>query len=125
MITVKIKGSFKNSERFFKEAVETYPRKVEQILHRYGQMGVNALRQFTPKDSGETAAYWDYKVTRTGIVWTNSKHTDTDAPLALMLQYGHGTRGGGYVQGIDYINPALKPIFDQISRECWKEVQNL
>lgn len=94
-------------------------------LDRYGRMGVEALRQATPKDTGKTAASWNYRITRgrdsASIEWVNSNIVD-GVPIAVILQYGHGTRNGGYVQGRDYINPALQPVFDQIAKEAWKEV---
>lgn len=91
-------------------------------LDSFGQRGVDALRQATPVDTGETAAEWYYEIRRSptsvGIFWMNS-HMIGTVPLAVMLQYGHGTRNGGYVQGIDYINPAIKPIFDEIVNAAW------
>jgi len=87
--------------------------------------GVLALRLATPVESGRAAASWDYEITkRRGVyilTWTNSDIED-GFPVAIMLQYGYGTGNGGYVQGIDYINPALRPIFDEISAELWKVV---
>jgi len=94
-------------------------------LDQYAREGVAALANATPIDSGLTAASWDYEITRSGrsysIIWTNSNTVD-DLPIAIMLQYGHGTGTGGYVQGQDYINPAMKPIFDQIAAKVWKAV---
>ncbi|HNX63451.1 MAG TPA: HK97 gp10 family phage protein [Candidatus Limiplasma sp.] len=95
------------------------------LLTLYGQAGVEALSAATPKDSGETAGSWSYEIvqkpTGVAIVWSNSNMND-GANIAVLLQYGHGTRNGGYVQGVDYINPALKPIFERIANEAWKEV---
>ena len=95
------------------------------ILEKYAKEGVNALAEGTPIDSGETANSWNYEIraTRNGAViyWTNSNIVN-GVPIAMILQYGHGTRNGGYVQGIDYINPALQPIFDKMSNEVWREV---
>lgn len=125
MIRIKLKGNFKNTERFFRNATTTHKTKLRQIFHKYGQLGVQALQRATPKDTGETAGSWGYSVKDTGITWTNSKILTNGTPLAILLQYGHGTKNGGYVQGIDYINPALKPIFDNLSEECWREVQSL
>jgi hypothetical protein len=88
-------------------------------------MGVNALSAATPEDSGETANSWYYEIVRDGkywsIIWGNT-HIEQGRPIAVLLQYGHGTRTGGYVEGRDYINPALQPIFDQIATEAWKAV---
>ena len=123
--TIKVKGDFKNSEKFFNGAITKLPSAIRSIFAKYGQMGVEALRTYTPQDTGETANSWSYEIHNWGISWNNSKNIGTDAPLAILIQYGHGTRNGGYVQGIDYINPALRPIFDQIADECWKEVQSL
>jgi hypothetical protein len=86
---------------------------------------VEALREYTPKDTGETADSWSYEIENWKIIWTNTKILTNGTPLAILIQYGHGTRGNGYVQGVDYINPALKEIFDMISDGCWKEVQDL
>lgn len=122
MIRIKHKGNFRNTERFFERAVKATPM---QILERYGQAGVMALASATPVDSGETAAAWGYEITQNpdgySIFWTNS-HINQGVNIALILQYGHGTGTGGYVEGIDYINPSLKPVFDQLADEAWKEV---
>lgn len=95
-------------------------------LDKYGQMGVKALREATPRDTGLTAESWDYVIEQgkdsVTITWTNS-NTNRTIPIALLIQYGHATRKGGWVQGIDYINPALKPIFDQIAKSAWEEVR--
>lgn len=97
-----------------------------KVLDRCGQMGVEALRANTPVDSGKTAASWSYKVERslgrTTIVWFNSNILKNGQPLAIMLQYGHGTGTGGYVMGRDYINPALRPVFDDILDRVWRVV---
>lgn len=94
-------------------------------LERFGQAGVAALRAATPVESGETANAWFYEVIQEkgswSIVWGNN-HVDDGRQIAVLLQYGHGTRTGGYVQGRDYINPALAPIFDQMAAEGWKVV---
>jgi len=95
------------------------------LLHRYGQMGVDALARSTPIDSGLTKAKWSYSVDQSrgkhSITWYNSNVED-GAVIAILLQYGHGTGTGGYVQGRDYINPAIRPLFDRIADEVWKEV---
>lgn len=122
MITVKQKGDFKNLEKFLKKA-----RSVDyiRILERYGEEGVRALSNATPKDTGLTASSWSYTIKKTNgsysLSWTNS-NIQNGVPIAILIQYGHGTRNGGYVQGIDYINPALKPIFDKMSADIWREV---
>lgn len=94
-------------------------------LDKYGQMGVKALRDATPRDTGKTANSWDYVIEQNKdsvtITWTNSNE-NRSIPIALLIQYGHATRNGGWISGIDYINPALKPIFEQIATSAWKEV---
>lgn len=98
-----------------------------KILHRFGREGVTALSQATPYDTGLTSQSWDYEVTTTRdsyvITWTNSNVVN-GVPIAIILRYGHGTGTGGYVQGRDYINPAIRPIFDKFADEAWKEVVN-
>lgn len=95
------------------------------ILAKYGQRGVEALREATPKDTGETANSWYYEIKQdrneATISWCN-RNVNDGVVIAAIIQYGHGTGWGGYVQGIDYINPAMKPIFDDLANECWKEV---
>lgn len=98
-------------------------------LESYGQAGVSALAQATPKETGETALHWYYRITRTDryvrIDWYNSNVDDTGTPIAVLIQYGHATGTGGYVQGRDYINPAMRPLFDQIANDIWKKVSTL
>lgn len=122
MITVKCQGSFDRSEFFLKRLLKL---DIKETLEKYGRLGVEQLRAYTPKDSGETADSWDYEIhigaDRQSIVFTNSNIND-GVPIAIILQYGHGTRNGGYVQGIDYINPALNSIFDELADEAWREV---
>jgi len=97
-------------------------------LDKYGKQGVTALSQATPKDSGLTATSWSYTISRSNgtiaIEWNNS-NIQNGCPIAVILQYGHGTGNGGYVQGRDYINPAMRPVFDKILDDMWKEVQGL
>ena len=122
MIRIKHKGNFNKIEKFF---VRMSGAEYLNILERYGRAGVSALASATPTDSGKTAAGWDFVIEHgskmTSIGWINTNDND-GVNIAIILQYGHGTRTGGYVQGIDYINPAMKPIFDQMSQEVWKEV---
>lgn len=98
----------------------------DRILARYAEMGVQALSAATPIDTGETASSWDYELVRkpgaVTIYWTNS-HIEHGVSVALILQYGHGTGTGGYVEGIDYINPALKSTFDAMIDAIWEEVK--
>ena len=123
MIKMTRRGSFKNAERFFDNSKDL-SRRLRTAFERYGAQGVEALRSATPKDSGLTADCWSYTIEDWGIGFTNTNIREGYS-VALLIQYGHGTRNGGYVEGIDFINPALKPIFDQIAEECWKEVRNL
>lgn len=124
MITFKHKGDFGRTTKFLNSALKS---NFKDILNRYGQMGVDALAASTPLDSGETASCWNYEVTgnRNGmsVIWTNS-HMNQGVNIAIILQYGHGTGTGGYVQGRDYINPAMRPIFDGMAEAIWKEVSS-
>ena len=125
MIVIKQSGNFNNTERFLKGAKKLH---IEKILDRFGKEGVRALASATPVDSGLTANSWGYDVSVSrgsySITWTNSNVVN-GVPIAIILQYGHGTGTGGYVQGRDYINPAIKPIFDMIANAIWQEVVNL
>lgn len=121
MIKVKVGGSFKKTEKFLQRN-----KKLKlSSLDKYGQEGVRALAAATPTDTGTTAASWYYEIERTdshtSIIWKNSNIVD-GVPIAVILQYGHATRNGGYVQGTPYINDALKPIFEKIADSAWKEV---
>lgn len=122
MITVKVKGSFAKTEAFLKKASKM---QICAILNKYGAKGVEALSKNTPVDTGLTAESWSYEIVETGsgykIYWKNSNIVD-GVPIAIILQYGHGTGTGGYVQGRDYINPALQPVFDELADSAWKEV---
>ena len=115
-------GSFANIENFLKRALES---DITAELNVYGQRGVDALASATPVGSGETAAGWRYRIIKhkngTGIEWYNVHEVD-GVNVAIILQYGHATGTGGYVQGIDYINPAIRPIFDEIADGVWKKV---
>lgn len=122
MVVIKQRGNFNKTEAFFKQSLKPNYR---QILEKYGREGVSALSSATPVDSGETANSWDYEIRTYGtsftISWTNSNIVN-GVPIAIILQYGHATRNGGYVQGRDYINPAIRPILDKIADEAWREV---
>ncbi len=124
-ITFRHKGDFSKTEKFFNSLLKL---DYLNVLERYGQAGVAALAAATPKDSGLTAASWDYEITHNGkettIAFTNS-NISNGVNIAIILQYGHGTKGGGYVAGRDYINPAIQPIFDKMANEAWREVTNL
>lgn len=123
-ISVSSSGSFKNSLSFLTKARNS---RTYLELDRYGQMGVAALARATPRDTGLTAESWEYKITKSytgwSIAWYNANEND-GANVAIMLQYGHGTGTGGYVPGYDYINPAIKPVFDKIADEVWKKVNS-
>ena len=123
MFKITHKGSFKNAERFFDNSKDL-SRRLRTAFDRYGAVGVEALRSATPLDSGATASGWSYEIENWGIGFNNSNINDGYA-VALLIQYGHATRNCGYVTGIDFINPALRPVFDKIAEECWKEVQKL
>jgi hypothetical protein len=118
MITITQKGNFNNTERYLRKLSEG---DLVSVLNRYGSLGQNALSNATPVESGETAGAWYFTIVhRKGyysIRWHN-RHIEDGVPIAVILQYGHGTRNGGYVQGRDYIMPAIRPIFDQISAEA-------
>lgn len=124
MIRVTTRGSFRNAEAFLGRMKS---RSYLTALAKYGPIGVAALKAATPVESSATAEGWYYEVVdRPGyfaIHWLNSHVEDPgQIPVAVLIQYGHGTRNGGYVLGQDYINPALAPIFDQIAADMWKEV---
>ena len=125
MISFVVKGDFNKTEGFLKGLKE---KKFYKKLDQYGAAGVRALSAATPRDTGKTAASWDYRIEDYGdhvsIVWTNS-NVQNGVNIAIILQYGHGTRNGGYVQGRDYINPAIQPIFDELADSAWKEVTAL
>ena len=122
MIKVTSKGDFHKTKRFLEHSYE-YVKHLD--LGKYGDAGVNALASHTPRDSGATANSWGYKIKRERgritISFYNS-NIQNGVPIAIILQYGHATRTGGYVEGRDYINPAIQPIFDQIANEAWQEV---
>lgn len=122
MIKVSAKGDFRKTEKFLKKS---FGRNYESILKKYGEKGVNYLSSATPMDSGETAASWYYEIIQNdsymSIVWKN-RNVVKGVNIAVIIQYGHATRNGGFVEGIDYINPALRPIFDELADACWKEV---
>lgn len=121
-VTVTQKGSTKNTMSFLKRILS---RSYLQNLEHYGQLGVDALASATPVRTGATANAWRYRIEvdnrATKITWTNSNTVD-GCNVALLIQYGHGTRNGAYVQGIDFINPAMKPIFKGFADDIWREV---
>lgn len=115
-------GDFAKTSKLFHRLTELrYAGK----LRIYGERGVKALSAATPNESGETAGAWSYEIEEqsgsVSIYWRNS-NVNKDVNIAIILQYGHGTRNGGYVEGIDYINPAMRPLFQEMANEVWKEV---
>lgn len=126
-IDVKVSGDFKGIEGFFSKIKRSY---VFNHLEKYGEMGVRALRDATPVDTGETRDSWGYEITQKSngditISWTNSRRAgNTTIPVVMLLEYGHATRSGSYVEGLDFINPALKPVFDKMAADAWEEVTN-
>ncbi len=122
MIVVEAKGNFKRLDAFLNKMSRG---DLFKELDKFGREGVNALASATPIDSGMTASAWNYEIRNSGgswtISWTNS-HIVDGVPIAIILQYGHGTGTGGYVQGRDYINPAIQPVMDRIAENVWKAV---
>lgn len=122
MITITQRGDWKKTRQYLNRLSRV---ELAAVLNRYGQVGVNALSSATPVESGLTASSWYYEIVQrrgySSIRWKNSNIVD-GRPIAVLLQYGHGTGTGGYVQGRDYIMPAIRPVFDQIAADAWKEV---
>lgn len=122
MITFRHKGDLSKTTRYLAKAKGFDP---SRILDRYAQEGLSALASATPAESGQTASSWYYEIeyskNSASITYYNS-HSNKGVNIAIILQYGHGTGTGGYVQGRDYINPAIQPIFDKIANDAWKEV---
>lgn len=123
MITFEQKGNFKKTDTFLEKMLEFSKL---GFLDKYGRMGVAALSAATPIDTGETMHSWEYEIVRekdtVSIVFSNT-HVEDGVNIAVILQLGHGTRNGGWVEGKDYINPAIQPIFDEILREAMEEVK--
>lgn len=125
MITFRHKGNFDKLTIYLEKA-----KKTARLgdLDKYGRKGVAALASATPVDTGLTASSWYYEIKRqNGVVALNfcNSNINNGVPIAIILQYGHGTRNGGWVEGRDYINPAIQPIFDQIAKDAWREVAEL
>lgn len=125
MITFRQKGDFSKLSRYLERAKEAARI---GVLDKYGREGVAALASATPVDSGKTAGSWYYEIKRqngtVSIIFNNS-NINKGVPIAIILQYGHGTGTGGWVEGRDYINPAIQPIFDRIADEAWREVTKI
>lgn len=123
MIKVISKGNFKKTEEMLKRS-GNWSSKID--LDKYGSKGVAALKEATPKDTGLTANSWSYNIIRSKnsvIISFENSNINDGVPIAIILQYGHGTRNGGWVEGYDYINPAVRPIFDELAKAAWKEVK--
>lgn len=122
MISFEQQGDFKNLEKLLSFSKRA---NLDRILNHYGELGVQALSEATPVRTGKTSSSWTYKVERDSggakIVWSNT-NVNKGENIAILLQYGHGTGTGGYVRGIDYINPTMKPIFDKLAEDLWTEV---
>lgn len=123
-ISFESSGSFDKTESFLRNAPKA---NIRSILESLGHRGVQALSSATPQESGLASGSWYYEVKRTRggweIIWSNSD-TESGFPVAVMVQYGHATGTGGWVQGRDYINPAIKPIFEKIADRAWKAVKS-
>ena len=122
MVVIRHRGDLKKTRNFLERIVR---RNYRDVLEKYGQRGVDALSAARPKDTGKTAGSWEYEIEQTQTGYTigfNNTNLNHGVSIALLLQYGHGTRNGGYVQGIDYINPALRPVFEKMADEAWQEV---
>lgn len=122
MLKIRHKGNFSKTTKFLHHVLRF---DYKTILNRYGKMGVEALAEATPRDTGRTAEAWKYDIEESSngvsIVWSNENIND-GVNIAVILQYGHGTNNGGYVVGRDYINPALQPVFDKMANTVWKEL---
>lgn len=122
MIGLSGSGNFDHLRGF---ADRIFKRDIYADLDTYGQMGVDALASATPKRTGKTAASWYYKVlkgSKPGIAWFNDNEDAAGTPVVILIQYGHGTGTGGYVQGRDFVNPAVLGLFDQIANDIWEKV---
>jgi hypothetical protein len=125
MISITSRGEFTNFKRFTEKILRG---EIFSELSRFGEEGVNALSKATPVRTGLTAASWQYRIVkdRQGyrIEWYNTNTVMGNTPIVILIQYGHGTRNGGYVAGRDFINPAMRPIFDKIAENVWKKVSS-
>lgn len=125
MISFRHKGDFSKTRRYLERAKEVARL---GILDKYGREGVAALASATPVESGQTANSWFYEIEHSSgssAIRFNNSHINKGVPIAIILQYGHGTGTGGWVEGRDYINPAIQPVFDRIVQEVWREVTKL
>ncbi len=122
VISFRQTGDFRKTERLLSGLIGA---RALRKMHKYGEQGVVALQNATPRDSGDTASAWTYEIVqapgRTAIYWKNS-HVENGVNIAIILRYGHATRNGGFVEGKDYISPAIRPVFEKMADEVWKEV---
>ena len=122
LVVMKQSGSLKNFEGFL---YKNRKRRLYQLLNEYGKQGVELLRDATPVDTGKTASGWDYEIEVSSqgvsLYWVNN-NVNEGVPIAILIQYGHATRIGSYVHGVDYINPELRPLFESMATKLWKEV---
>lgn len=125
MITIKKQGDYKKANSYLEKLLEIVHL---GILDKYGKKGVEALKAATPKESGKTANSWSYEISHSensaSITWSNS-NTNRGYNIAILIQYGHGTGTGGYVRGTDYVNPAMKDVFEEIANEVVKEIKGV
>lgn len=125
MVKVINKGSFQNTENFLKGSSDN-TKKIMKVLERYGQLGVSELQKYTPVDTGKTAMSWRYEIkVQNGsaiLSFHNDNITKMGIPVAVLLQYGHATKNGYWIDGIDYINPALEKVFNRLADDAWREV---
>lgn len=126
-VNFEVKGNYTKFEKFLVKNLHIKAL-VKKILAKYGDRGVELLKEATPKDTGKTSESWSYDIEQDAngnwqIVWKNSNVVDGWANVAILLQYGHATKNGGFVQGIDYINPAIQKVFHEMADEAWKEVK--
>ena len=125
-INFEHRGNFNNIERFLVKSLRLSPL-IRPILDKYGRKGVEYLKEATPKNTGKTSESWKYDIVKDSdnkyqIVWSNTNVVDDWANIAILLQYGHATRNGGFVKGTDYINPAIEKVFQGMANEAWEEV---
>jgi mRNA-degrading endonuclease RelE of RelBE toxin-antitoxin system len=123
MIRLANRGNFNKTMSFFR-GTKTLSQKWKSIFEKYGEKGLKILKRYTPKDTGDTANKWSYRITKRAIIFENS-NVNKGIPIVVLIQYGHATRNGGYVPPNDFINANIKPIFDKIAQDCWKEVTSL
>lgn len=125
-IKLNSKGDWQKTFAYLKKAGKEHDDETIQIMTRYGSMGVELLRSSTPRDTGKTSESWFYEINKIKdgyrLEFKNSNMIKTGIPVAILIQYGHGTRNGGYVQGIDFINPTLRPVFDEMANDIVDEL---